>query len=267
MAVIAADELADQIVSQSCEALTLDELAGGALAIVAKHMHLEFAACYEESQWGVAGRSPDHLPPILDDYAPYVANDPLHALKRRGLPPLAVTTRLVDRASLRNSTVYNELYRPRSLIHHVIMQLDRKDTSLTGIVLCKGDRRGDFDADELRLLNRILRPLCATARRLHRFDDTINRVSLLERLLDTADPTARVIVNADGRVVWASPLMHGSFAAVLDGLTRDHPVIKAAMALCRGDVGVSEVRKTRSRALNRSPMLTPVPEDLCPMGF
>src|SRR5262245_61768375 len=135
-----AAELADSIIAQSCEALSVDELADGGLAILSKHLHLEFLACYEENAAGVTGRTPEHLPPILERYGPYVPSDPLHALKQRGLPPMAVMTRLVDRQTLRRSAVYNEFYRPLGLEHHVIMRLERRDAAVTGIVLCRNDR-------------------------------------------------------------------------------------------------------------------------------
>jgi DNA-binding CsgD family transcriptional regulator len=229
-----AGELADSIVAQSCEALSRAELADGALAVLARALHLEFAACYEETPGGLSGASPDHLPAILGDYVPYVATDPLHALKQRGLPPIAVMTRLVDRDVLRRSAVYNEFYTPMRLIHHAILRLDRKGATVSGIVLCRGERRGDFDSAEVRLLGRLLPPLSAAARRFLRFETTVSRVSLLERLLDGADPAPRFVVDADGAVVWRSPPMQAAFSSVLDTLTRDHPVIRAAMALCRG---------------------------------
>jgi DNA-binding CsgD family transcriptional regulator len=222
--------LADRIVAQSCEALSLDQLAHDAIGLIAERMNLTFAACYEESATGVVvGSSPEAVPAILAEYGPYVPTCPLHALKQRGVPPVAVMTRLVDRTSLVRSAVHNEFYRPMGLIHHVIMRLDRRDTSVTGVVMCRDNRRGDFEPGELRLLARVLPALSATVRRLHRFEAAVSRVSMLERLLDSADQSARCVIDARGRVLWASSPMK----TIAAGLTREHPLVRAAIALCR----------------------------------
>src|SRR5690606_13824148 len=73
------------------------------------------------------GHEPPGSPDFFEAYTTRFADaDPLQAVKRRVNPRVGVTSSMVDRSSFRRSAVYNELYRPVGVEHHLALRLTRQ---------------------------------------------------------------------------------------------------------------------------------------------
>src|SRR5262249_8546116 len=110
-----------------------------------------------------------------------------------------------DRKAFRRSAAYGEFYRPHDLDHLAcvwLTQLPYGAPGMTGLMLARSDRGGDFERDEQRALDAVLPALSAAAARATRLRELDRQREALEATAAASGP--RLVLSRHGIVVWAS---------------------------------------------------------------
>jgi DNA-binding CsgD family transcriptional regulator len=152
---------------------------------------------------------PERLTPIAGDLKPIwpaytedlYRQDTCHVAARR-LPPARRIVRdhqVVERRRHLRGAAYNEFYRPHDIEHFACVWLrpaSYAQPGMIGMFVARGPRQGDFDADEVALLEIALPVFAAAAERGVRTE--------LADILDAASMRPCFALDELGRTIWAS---------------------------------------------------------------
>jgi DNA-binding CsgD family transcriptional regulator len=215
----------------AAEAVSLDELARGAVAALCDHVQAHVGLCYRiEANGALAGVMARGSPELLDLYHANSEHDPLIAVKTRLNPELAVTTDLIDRASFVRSRAYRAVFGPAEAEHQLVVRLtplEYPNPGVTAMVLCRSASRGRFSASDRALIAEAAPALSAAARRADRTRSLTAERDLLAALV--ARDGVFAVVDLDGRERWLSP----EAEAVLGPQRRLPPELSAKLAQLR----------------------------------
>lgn len=197
-----------QVVTEAAEVTDLRELGERVLPRLARAANATGALLY---RYGEAGRLEPLGGSIAELMAPYARyylhQDPVqvHPRKLAPEPRVVLATRSVDRKAFRRSAAYGEFYGPHELDHLACMWLTHLPygaPGMTGLMLARSDRGGDFERDEQRALDEVLPALTAAAARAVRLRELDTQREALEAIASASGP--RLVLSRIGIVVWAS---------------------------------------------------------------
>jgi DNA-binding CsgD family transcriptional regulator len=144
----------------------------------------------------------------LADYrGTWFQHDPIHLAIRRISDPVVAFSRTSDWSAISRHTIYAEFAPSHDVQHFLAMHIGDSRYLTAGassLHLYRAPDTRDFAGEELFALAQLLPAVRVAARRCARAADAHARVPLLELLLEESAPGARLILDRQGRPVWAS---------------------------------------------------------------
>ncbi len=165
--------------------------------------------CYDEL--GRLAPIAGDLAATMDLYArDYFHVDPVHQFPRtlKPEPRVVHATRHVDTRAFHRSVAYGEYYSAFALEHLVcawLTHLPYGAPGMTGLLFARPPGHEDFAGADETLLGRVLPALAAAAARAARQGTLDVQREALEAIVAASARPARLVISADGRIVWASP--------------------------------------------------------------
>ncbi len=136
--------------------------------------------------------------------------------------------------AIESSTAYNEFYRPREMVRIGGMQLAGRhfEVGQVAMMYYRDARQPEFDARDVRDMERILPAFQAAARRSEIVRAERRARGAVEALLARADPSARLALDAQGSLLWISPAAERLLAPYLGGRRElPEPLVSSARRL------------------------------------
>jgi DNA-binding CsgD family transcriptional regulator len=205
----AGDEV-EAVLGAAAESSTLNDIGERALPPLRRAIGASSALLYRYEDAGRIAPIAGEIAGIIDHYArDYFHLDPVQRFPRSLAPQPRVVfaTRHVEPRTYRRSAAYGEFYAAFEMEHLVcawLTHLPYGSPGMTGLLFARPPDRGDFGDAEQRVLMRVLPSLTAAAARAERLRDLSAERDALHALVQSSAPRARLVVSADGKVVWAS---------------------------------------------------------------
>ncbi|MCA9552158.1 MAG: helix-turn-helix transcriptional regulator [Myxococcales bacterium] len=229
----------NRIVRAAATLESLDKVGEALLPALATATHASLVFAYRglPDGQGVRAYLPADTPDLVTDYFREYAHDcPLHRVKEKVGGAVVPTTALYGLKALKKTRVYNELWRPWGLDHHLALRFDdprrsaQSELNVLGLMINRDVRRGEYSDEELRRMSGLSAQLEGALARAARLDLLESRVAALEAALQEPPGQAKVVLDADAQVLHASTSPDA--AAVVARLrARHHPVRQAARRL------------------------------------
>ncbi len=214
----------------AAEAHTLDDLGEHVLPHLRHALGASSTLLYRYDEAGRIAPIAGELAASMEHYSrEYFHLDPVHLFPRTLHPEPRVVhaTRHVDVRAFRRSTAYGEFYATFELEHLVcawLTHLPYGAPGMTGLLFARPRGHDDFARADQAFLGRVLPALAAAAARAARMGHLDVQREALEAIVSASARPARLVVSADGRIVWASPaceaLLGSPVRAPLDELRR-----------------------------------------------
>jgi DNA-binding CsgD family transcriptional regulator len=198
------------VLGAAAESSTLSEMGERVLPPLRRAIGASSALLYRYDETGRIDPIAGEIAPVMDQYArDYFHGDPVHRFPRSLAPHprLVFATRHVEPRAYRRSAAYGEFYAAFEMEHLVcawLTHLPYGAPGMTGLLFARSPGRGDFGDADQRVLTRVLPSLAAAAARAERLHDLAAERDALQAIVDASAPRARLVVSADGKVVWAS---------------------------------------------------------------
>jgi len=234
-------EFVQQVHAASLEALNLQDFGEHIMPLLENHFDASGSILYQcgaDSMTAISGS----LIELYNEVGGYDKSiDPLQAEESRLNLSISILSRLSVWKSYLQSEPFHELMHPREadyLLHIRLTDTDYHAPGMVGLVLSRSFRQPDFGKTEESILEKILAPLSAVAKRSRRLEE---RIGIAEAILGEARPD-QIALGLDGRLLWAS---RGAEQRL--DLRRDRknglpdPLVAAARRLgelCRGHGGI-----------------------------
>jgi DNA-binding CsgD family transcriptional regulator len=164
---------------------------------------------------------------------------------------------IISLPDLQRTAFFDEVLRPQSLAHNLMVPLAANDEFLVGLNICRSERQGPYDADELRFFSLLYPHL----RRSLLLGFRLNEYKALQRAqFDVLDRLSAGVILLDraAKVVFANAAAHAMTA--YDGLLRlRNSVLSAASQVHSHRLG--ELVDAAVRGLPVGTMSIPHPHD------
>jgi DNA-binding NarL/FixJ family response regulator len=239
--------LAD-VIEASREAVTLDELAHGALDGLQRAFDCSLGCVTHCPQDGEIRILSCTNSTVLQEYRHHwFADDPINdAIRNYNESWIIPATRLPEWKTMQTHPLYAE-WAPsknvRFLLHLRLNHTRYLQAGATNVFLCRSKQGPDFGHREILALSQVLPDLETAVRRCERVA-AMNALSpFLDALLADADGRARLALRADGQLIWVSRAARRMLAGHL-GRGRSLPaaLIEKVRRFAAGDDRAPEFR-------------------------
>jgi len=152
----------NRIVRAAATLESLDKVGEALLPALATATHASLVFAYRglPDGQGVRAYLPADTPDLVTDYFREYAHDcPLHRVKEKVGGAVVPTTALYGLKALKKTRVYNELWRPWGLDHHLALRFDdprrsaQSELNVLGLMINRDVRRGEYSDEELRRMS------------------------------------------------------------------------------------------------------------------
>jgi len=228
-------ELIGNVHRASHEAVSLEDLGNDVLPILERLFDTSASIlyhCHQESPMPVSGNLID----VCEEYSRRGnAADPLYPEESSSNLPIAVLSHLKAWPDYLKSESFHEFMHPRDahfLVHIRLTDSEYHATGMVGLVLARSARQGDFGREDKRVLNHLLDPLVALAKRNRRLEEKLGVTTAIleERHRD------EIALDLDGRFLWCSRGAYGRLGLKIGGKDR-FPSLLTAAARKLGELG------------------------------
>ncbi|HVV87471.1 MAG TPA: helix-turn-helix transcriptional regulator [Kofleriaceae bacterium] len=237
------------ITAAAAEACSLHELGERVLPRMLRLTGASAGLFYRYDDAGRIVSIAGEIADLMDHYARhYLRCDPVHDRPRALAPEPRVVfaTRLVDRGAYQRSEAYGEFYRAYELDHLACIWLTHapyQAPGMTGLLLARGRRSGEFERTDERAIAGVLPVLAAAVARAARLHELERQRDALAAIAAGPAAAARMILSRAGAPIWMSPSASAllpSIPAALRGEARrladGGPARAAPLAVERGVV-------------------------------
>jgi DNA-binding CsgD family transcriptional regulator len=220
----------------SAEALSYDELGGGAVGPAARAVSASNVLLYRYDDRGAVHGVAGTLAPALHLYSRELfEEDPVqrHLMGIAPVPRVVLTVHEMDRRAYRRSAAYTDFYRPHDMEHLLGMwltDLPYGAPGMAGILFTRARGEPDFSERDAQILVRMVPALQAAARRIQRVERVMGERRGLFAIASALAPGAHVAFDTAGRPLWVSPEAEALLAPLLAGGRALPPALVEAAA-------------------------------------